>query len=494
MDLQSGPQATPPEAERRSGSARYGTAMGGGREPAPDYASAAALEQIATGHRLCLEGRYADAEACFRIAVESEPDWPMAHNNLGWSLQAQGRNEDALLSYQKAVQLAPAFVLARANLAYLLANLYWHVGRFEEARAMWRVLAALYPCDPEVLDNLVSAALRVNDLTDAGHWATRHAAVTRASPYHPMPAAAPDLPMPEPRLSRGKLRHDLEQLRYLRDEGQLDESFDAVIACYAQTLERFNEGDAALRQALYDAPEMKSTYGRIVHCHPAARVPGGALSETAMHSQAEQAYLASRLGIVVIDDFLSPQALSALRRFCLESTVWHANRYAYDRLGAFFRDGFNCPLLLQIAEEIRQAFPNLIGEHHPLLQLWGFKYRHDQPATHPHADFAAVNVNFWITPDEANQDEQSGGLVIYDVEAPVDWDFDAYNRQGDRISAFLQEAGAQRIVIPYRCNRAIIFNSDLFHATAPLRFRAGYADRRINVTMLYGERNRTAAP
>jgi hypothetical protein len=44
------------------------------------------------------------------------------------------------------------------------------------------------------------------------------------------------------------------------------------------------------------------------------------------------------------------------------------------------------------------------------------------------------------------------------------------------------------ILIPYRQNRAIIFNSDLFHATAELRFRLGYDNRRINVTMLYGYR------
>jgi hypothetical protein len=32
--------------------------------------------------------------------------------------------------------------------------------------------------------------------------------------------------------------------------------------------------------------------------------------------------------------------------------------------------------------------------------------------------FAAVNVNFWITPDDANLDEKSRGLVVYDVDAP----------------------------------------------------------------------------
>lgn len=470
---------------------RYGTAVGTGRAAHEQPAADDGLAQIEEGHRLCLSCRYEDAEVCFRAVAKQQPDWPMAHNNLGWVLQAQGRNEEALASYKTALQRDPGFELARANLAYLLAHLYVHIGKFDEARAMWRVLVERYPHDPEILDNLISTALKANDLVDAGYWATRYAAVTRASVYHPMPAHPPLVTIPEPRLSKGKLQHDLEQYRYLRSHGLLGEVFDGIIDCYGQAVQCFDENDAALRQRVGDAVHMKRTYGRIVHHYPAARLPENALSRTGVNLDAEKAYLASTLGIVVIDDFLTPKALSELQTFCLESTVWHANRYAYDRLGAFFRDGFNCPLLLQIAEEIQQAFPNVIGRRHPLLQMWGFKYRHDQPATHPHADFAAVNVNFWITPDEANLDQASGGLLIYDVEAPMDWDFEAYNRQGDRISAFLRDAGAKPVVIPYRCNRAIIFNSDLFHATAPLRFRPGYADKRVNITLLYGERERS---
>jgi hypothetical protein len=41
-----------------------------------------------------------------------------------------------------------------------------------------------------------------------------------------------------------------------------------------------------------------------------------------------------------------------------------------------------------------------------------------QPSTSAHADFAAVNVNFWITPDEANLDSKTGGMIVYDLEVP----------------------------------------------------------------------------
>ena len=111
-----------------------------------------------------------------------------------------------------------------------------------------------------------------------------------------------------------------------------------------------------------------------------------------------------------------------------------------------------------------------------------------------HADFAAVNVNFWLTPDEANLDPASGGLVIWDKEAPLDWDFADYNRDPARIRQFLEGAGARRITVPHRQNRVVIFNSDLFHKTDDYRFRPGYENRRINVTLLYGYRQAREAP
>ncbi|MFZ6765591.1 tetratricopeptide repeat protein [Undibacterium sp. Di26W] len=471
---------------------RYGTDTGAGAKATEPYSSTLALGQIQQGHDLCMSGKYIDAEAYFRAAAELEPNWPMPHNNLGWVLQAQGKNEAALTSYKRAVELNPAFELAQTNLAFLLANLYFSIGKFAEARSMWLVLASHNPQDHHVLDNLICTALRVHDLHEAAYWANCHAAVTRASAYHQMlpgiAVAPPDLPIPVPKVSRGKLLHDRDQYQYLYDKGLVGAEFGDIIKSYVAALDDSNLQDNPSLDVLPVAHNLRNTYGRINHHYPAGRLFGNALSFSESMRKAEDEYRNSQLGVVVIDDFLTPEALSELQRFCLESTIWHSNHYAYDRLGAFFREGFNCPLLLQIAEELQLVFPDIIGLRHALLQMWGFKYRHDQPSTHPHADFAAVNVNFWITPDEANQDRQSGGLVIYDIEAPLDWPFDAYNRQGDKIAAFLEAADAKRIVIPYRCNRAIIFNSDLFHATAALSFLPGYVNQRINVTMLYGDR------
>ena len=41
------------------------------------------------------------------------------------------------------------------------------------------------------------------------------------------------------------------------------------------------------------------------------------------------------------------------------------------------------------------------------------------------------------------------------------------------------------IKVPYRSNRAVIFNSKLYHVTDKIEFSDNYKDRRVNVTFLY---------
>jgi hypothetical protein len=188
----------------------------------------------------------------------------------------------------------------------------------------------------------------------------------------------------------------------------------------------------------------------------------------------------------VIDDLLTQDALESLRRFCWESTVWR-KAYAGGYLGALPEHGFACPLLAQIAEEFRSTYGGIFGAHH-LRYLWAFKCDSALSGVNIHADFAAVNVNFWITPDEANLDAERSGLIIWDVAAPLDWDFAKYNDNDAAIRDFLAENCARSMTVPYRANRAVIFDSDLFHETDRIAFREGYTNRRLNITLLYGRR------
>jgi hypothetical protein len=82
---------------------------------------------------------------------------------------------------------------------------------------------------------------------------------------------------------------------------------------------------------------------------------------------------------------------------------------------------------------------------------------------------------------------------VWDVPAPPNWDFTKFATHQPAIRDFLEQNHAISIAVPYRANRAVIFDSALLHKTNKVRFRYGYCNRRINITLLYGERNSGAS-
>ena len=449
---------------------------------------------VEEGHHLSQMGCFNEAEQNYRKAIALKSDIPMAHNNLGWVLQVKGDTDAAIACYRRALQLDPDLRIARRNLAPLLVQR----GRADESLDVWYAEMLSGAEGQMWVDDMISAAMGAQDLTLAGEYAEIFARLRWGSEWYPpcRTGMGPPLPplTPEVCLSIPKLAHDVEQFLYLQRRGVVGEELTPIVEDYKKLVESLAaEGNEA--RVPLDAEHQRligHIYNRIIHVRHTPRVKR-ALSNEWDAKAIESQYLDRPPGVVVVDDFLSNEALEELRLFCLESTVWSANRYYHGRLGAFFRDGFNCPLLLQIAEELRSALPRVIGDRYPLRQLWGFKNTQPLPAdSTTHADFAAVNVNFWIMPTEANLDQTSGGLVVYEVDAPLDWDFLTYNGHLDLIRAYLQYHQARKITIPYRQNRAIIFNSDLFHGTDSVNFAPGYENCRINITMLYGHRENDA--
>lgn len=188
---------------------------------------------------------------------------------------------------------------------------------------------------------------------------------------------------------------------------------------------------------------------------------------------------------VVVDDFLTPAALQRLRDYCADSTIW---RRVYDAgyIGATLRDGFASPLLAQIAEETRDVYADILAAH-PFRYMGAFKYDSElSTGTNIHADVSAINVNLYVTPDSANLDTATGGMVIWDVEARSGAEMRLFNGNERALRAHLTRTGTKRIRIPHRANRAILFKSSLFHRTDECRFREGYLNKRINVSLLYG--------
>lgn len=204
--------------------------------------------------------------------------------------------------------------------------------------------------------------------------------------------------------------------------------------------------------------------------------------------------------IVVIDDFMNLEALQKLKNYCLEFPFWNTI-YGRGYLGAFRQNGFTPQALETLSLEMVQNLPEIFNTTNKrnLSQMWAFKYESKCPGIDIHADFAAVNVNFWITPTEANADYdkekdigKTGGMWIWDAGAPPDWDFTRYNGDDkNEVMEYLEKQQSKAVYIPYKYNRCVMFDSNLFHKTADVNFMPGFDNKRINVTMLFGTRENT---
>jgi len=435
-------------------------------------------------------GRLAAAIESYDRALALLPNHAQTWLNRGTALQAQGRFPEALESFDRTLKLAPRHAKAWTGRGGALMGLQ----RLEEALESFDQALAIMPGDALVLQQRAVTEKAIETLKDIpddenalSAWQARAAFQQIAQRFDDALAAldkalalAPD--NSESLTRKGAVLCEMQRTA----EGM------AVYRHYAQVMLGQEpvtlETDPAHKRR-HDSEQRDYLFSIGVNdlgfrLEPGARVPI-AVNPTNAERIARR-WRESDPQIVVIDNLLTEDALEGLRRFCWGSTIWR-RPYKNGYLGAMPETGFACPLLAQIADELRDVFPTIIGTH-GLRRTWGFKYDNSLSGIPMHADQAAVNVNFWIAPEDANTDPESGGLVVWDKKAPLDWDFARYNTDEVAIRAFLAEKGAKPIVVPHRANRAVVFDSDLFHETDTIRFKDGYQNRRINVTMLYGRR------
>lgn len=426
------------------------------------------------------QGRLEDAAAAYRECLRVGGDSPDACHNLGNCLRELGALEDSIAFQRKAIALDPK----DPNIHNSLGLALYEAGLLDEAIAAYDQALAIDPAHAAAMGNKAGALL-VKGNADAAVAAFRAAARLRHG--HGRPSARTE------QIPRHRIHHDAEQMRYLKARGLLAHEFEDYARALCDLDDSLATKIPGSKSVPYGAGEnelLAPSFNAFVYLAEGARVPSGSLNPGLDVEAVENAYLESRPEVVVIDGLLSEAALEGLRAYCLESTVWkrtYDNGYVSAKLG----HGFECPLLIQISEELRSRFARIFADHR-LGQAWAFKYDSRMNGVNLHADFAAVNVNFWITPDDANRDPESGGLIIWDESSPRNWSFSDYNRDSRKMRSFLEARGARPIKVAHRANRAIIFNSSLFHETDRIDFEEGYENRRINVTLLYGRGLRTS--
>jgi Flp pilus assembly protein TadD len=436
---------------------------------------------IDLGAALYQAGMIDRAAAAIRRAIALHPDNGSGLHNHAFALQNAGKKAAAATVYRRVIAVSPAAVEARRNLSMALNGM----GETAAAISLMQQLVSESPRRLDFVDNLAQVLLDGGKTMAAANFIAE-AALLRHAPH-----ASTTLPAaPGHEVTATKLRHDIEQLDHLQEHGRASPWMKHIRKLYAEVLADAG-ADVAPAQPLTPSPsqarKLIASYGRRYARSNAAKTARGTLNPALDFADIQRRYLGASPELVVIDNLLTAEALSGLQRFCQENSFW-IRSYGGGYLGAFMEDGFFCPLLAEVADELRARMSEVLAPH-TLKKAWGFKYDSDLSGINLHADFAAVNVNFWITPDEANLDPSSGGLVVWDKPAPLTWTFAEYNASPELSRPFLVNAGARHITIPYRCNRAVIFNSNLFHETDRIAFRRGYLNRRVNITLLYGLRS-----
>jgi len=319
--------------------------------------------------------------------------------------------------------------------------------------------------------------------------------------------------------TRHKLIHDMEQLDYytrfdlIKDNFQGVEPFHSVMPqLYQATLDRLDmhskAGDFDEETEYYTFQQedlgITNYYNRAI-VMPSLSLHTATLLAPRDWAKVERQWLGEDVhhphpGIVVVDNLLSSETVRQVRNYLLASTFWYEAklpRYG-NYVGAYLNDGMNDATMTQIAYNLHKAMPRVMKNHH-LKEMWSYKYESSseededsdkgRTGIHVHADDAMINVNLWMTPDDANLDPNTGGLVIYTVKPPPEWSFSNFNSNWEYIDEhLLRPSGYANVTIPYKQNRAVIFDSFLFHKSDRSRFKQGYENRRINLTFLYGKK------
>ncbi len=426
---------------------------------------------IAEAARHFRAGRPAEAESAYRAALAIVPDDPAVTHNLGVAIAAQRRHRKAIGCFDEALKREPGFVAAHYNRAVALMRL----GETAEAIKAFGRAAQIEPQHYEAHRALSFLWLAQGERGRALDHFARTYELRRGDDRTTI--ARQSLTM----ATRHKLEHDAEQFLYLAQRSRDRLRFELLARSYHTVSGKLSNDVVQLSEAQIDA--LGEDYNTPIHLRAAPELAGSPIA-----ARADLAALTAEFdaqGAIAVDDLLTPDALHSLRRFLLESTIWHDFSHIDGFVASYLEDGLACPLVLQIADDLRRAFPDILGGH-ALSQAWAFKGLNAQAAVDVHADDAAVSVNFWITPSEANLAPGHGGLVVCRTPPPDDWQIRDYEADRERIVTFLAQKTADSLVVPYRQNRAVFFRSRLFHHSDRPKFASGHENHRINLTLLYG--------
>ena len=283
-----------------------------------------------------------------------------------------------------------------------------------------------------------------------------------------------------------KLEHDIQQLEFLQSRYPSNVIFSQYANKMLDVLASFrrrniNNGLGSFSELEYE--KIYDFYNKILF-RPILHDESPILGDHKVNTLLSERFDYKADDIVIIDDFLCEVSLVNVQRYCLESTVWFDTKNDSGYLGAYMHDGFIPSFTLAIQPALREKWEKLfLGK--VLKQLWAFKYVSEGEGTRFHADDASINVNLWITPDNCCFDPENSGLTLFPINIPENIAFSYYNNDKNRLNDLIKGREREKLIIPYKCNRAVIFKSRFIHKTSGCKFIPGYENRRINITLLF---------
>ena len=480
----------------------------------PNYAKA--YNSLGTAFQTIEE--FQKAKVCYETAIKIKPNFLKANNNLGIILNILGDNQKAIAYFEKAIQIDPDYEAAINN----LGTIFKEVGDDLKAKEYFEKALKIEPNNVEALNNLgiifkdlgenqkakeiFEKALKLDSrsiltLTNIAKINFEEFDIEKAinSSYEVIKIKNQNFKFIDQSISLNCLKHDVGQANYISQTGGFWKFFklkyfkikgiDEFIKVGSKILSRrenIKDDDKKITLTPDEVNALLPFY-KTDHIYKPKIISGSCINPNKNWQAVEDEYFNSEKQIIYIDDFLSEEALIELREFCLISKVW-SKEYNNKYFGAFSDNGFISPIHLQIGIELKRELPKLFGPH-MLDKILGFKYN----STHSkginiYGDSAIHNLSFWVTPDEFNNNKNEGGLKVYDVPAPENWNFNDYNINNDKIHKYLEDNNANCINVPYKFNRAVLFNSAYFHETDEIDFKDKYEAHQINMTYLFGSR------
>lgn len=91
------------------------------------------------------QGNLESASNAYLAAIEIDPNYCDAMDNLGLILRSQGDVDEAIIWYNRSIEIFPENFVAHQN----LASAYLAIGDFENALGEYQILVEIDPDDPE---------------------------------------------------------------------------------------------------------------------------------------------------------------------------------------------------------------------------------------------------------------------------------------------------------------------------------------------------------